>query len=99
MAVTSGQKRAAVELAAIAYTDEVHPANPVRDIGAALKTKIPAAANGPWTLVWGPGEVEGILAYVALASDGTTYALTFRGSLGQLTAHEFFDNWALNAET
>jgi hypothetical protein len=99
MAVSSAQKRAAVELAAITYTDEAQTANRVRDIEAALKTTIPAAANGPWTLVWGPGEVEGILAYVARANDGTTYALAFRGSLGQLAAHEFFDNWALNAET
>jgi hypothetical protein len=98
MAVTSGQKRAAVELAAITYTDEVQTANRVRDIEAGL-TNIPAAANGPWKLVWGPGEVEGILAYVALASDATTYALAFRGSLGELAAHEFLDNWALDGDT
>jgi triacylglycerol lipase len=99
MPVTSGQIRAAVELAAITYTDEAQTANRVRDIEAALQSKIPAAANGPWTLVWGPGEVEGILAYVALAGDGTTYALAFRGSLGQLAAHEFLDNWVVNGET
>ena len=98
MAVTSGEKRAAVELAALAYSDEVNPANRVADIKAGL-AKIPAAANGPWTLAWGPGEVEGILAYVALGSDKKTYALAFRGSLGQLAAHEFVDNWLLNGET
>jgi hypothetical protein len=98
MAVTPAQKRAAVELAAIAYTEEVNPANRVAEIKAAL-AKIPAAANGPWTLVWGPGEVEGILAYVALANDKTTYGLAFRGSLGELMAHEFIDNWLLNGET
>jgi hypothetical protein len=98
MAVTPGQKRAAVDLAALAYSDEVNPTNRVADIKAGL-AKIPAAANGPWTLVWGPGEVEGILAYVALADDKTTYALAFRGSLGEIMAHEFIDNWLLDAET
>ena len=98
MAVTPGEQRAAVELAAIAYTDEVHSQSRARDIAKALQT-IPAAANGPWTLVWGPGEVEGILAYIARANDETTYALAFRGSLGQLAAKEILDNWVLNAET
>ena len=98
MPVTSAQKRAAVELAAIAYSDEVNPANRIADIEAAL-AQIPAAAYGPWTLAWGPGEVEGILAYVALAADKTTYALAFRGSLGEIMAHEFIDNWLLNGET
>lgn len=98
MAVTSAQKRAAVELAAIAYTDEVNPANRVAEIKAAL-AKIPAAANGPWTLAWGPGEVEGILSYVALGADKTTYALAFRGSLSEIMAHEFLDNWLLDGET
>ncbi|HEY0383324.1 MAG TPA: lipase family protein [Candidatus Elarobacter sp.] len=98
MPVTSAQKRAAVDLAALAYTDEVHPANRIADMKAGL-AKIPAAANGPWKLVWGPGEVEGILAYVALAADKTTYGLAFRGSLGEIMAHEFIDNVLLNGET
>lgn len=98
MAVTSGEKRAAVGLSALAYSDEVNPTNRVADIKAGL-AKIPAAANGPWTLVWGPGEVEGILGYVALAADKTTYALAFRGSLTEISAHEFLDNWVLNGET
>lgn len=98
MAVTSAQKRAAVDLAALAYSDEVNPANRVADIKAGL-AKIPAAANGPWTLVWGPGEIEGILGYVALGNDKTQYALAFRGSLGEIMAHEFLDNWLVNAAT
>ena len=98
MDVTPSQKRAAVELAALAYSDEVNPANRVADIKAGL-AKIPAAANGPWTLVWGPGEIEGILGYVALGNDETQYALAFRGSLGEIMAHEFLDNWLVNAAT
>jgi hypothetical protein len=98
MATTPAQQRAAVDLALLAYSDEVNPANRIADIEAGL-AKIPAAANGPWTLVWGPGEVEGILAYVALGADKTTYGLAFRGSLGEILAHEFIDNWLLNGET
>jgi hypothetical protein len=98
MAVTPAQKRAAVDLAALTYLDEVNPTNRIADLKAGL-AKIPAAANGPWTLVWGPGEVEGILAYVALANDKFTYGLAFRGSLSELAAHEFIDNWLLNGET
>jgi hypothetical protein len=98
MAVTPAEQRAAVELAAIAYTDEVHSESRAHDIAKALQL-IPTAANGPWTLVWGPGEVEGILGYVARANDGTTYALAFRGSLAELAAHEILDNWVLNAQT
>ena len=98
MAVTPAQKRAAVDLATIAYTDQVNTASRVADIEAAL-AKIPTAAGGPWTLVWGPGEMEGILAYVALAADKTRYALAFRGSLGEIMAHEFIDTWMLDGET
>jgi hypothetical protein len=98
MAVTPEQKRAAIDLAELTYLDEVNAANRIADLKAGL-AKIPAAANGPWSLVWGPGEVEGILAYVALANDKTTYGLAFRGSLTQLAAHEFIDNWLLNGET
>ena len=98
MAVTPVQKRAAVDLAAITYTDEVNTANRVRDIQAAL-AKIPAGANGPWTLAWGPGEVAGILAYVARSADKKTYGLAFRGTLGEISAHDFIYNWALNGDT
>lgn len=98
MAVTAAQKRAAVDLASLSYLDESNPANRIADIKAGL-AKIPAAANGPWTLVWGPGEVEGILAYVALGHDKTTYALAFRGTLGEIRAHEFVDNWLFNVDT
>ncbi len=98
MAVTPAQKRAAVDLAAITYTDEVNTATRARDIQAAL-AKIPAGANGPWTLAWGPGEVAGILAYVARAADKKTYGLAFRGTLGEISAHDFVYNWALNGDT
>ena len=99
MLSTAAQQRAALELAAIAYTDEVNPGTRVADITNALATAVPAGAGSPWTLAWGPGEVEGILAYVARSSDKSTYALAFRGSLSQLTAHEFVDNWLANINT
>ena len=97
MAVTAAQKRAAVDLAAITYTDEVNTTNRARDIQSAL-AKIPPGANGPWTLVWGPGEVAGILAYVARGAD-RSYALAFRGTLGEISAHDFIYNWVLNGDT
>jgi hypothetical protein len=98
VAVTVGEQRAAVELALLAYADEVDPAKRSADIKAGL-ANISAAASGPWTLVWGPGEVEGILAYVALASDKKTYGLAFRGTLGEIAAHYFVYNWLLDIKT
>src|ERR1700682_3847307 len=98
MAVTASQKRAAIELAVISYIDEASTTNQAADMQKALSTTIPAAANGPWTLVWGPAEVEGILAYVAVGNDNTQYAVVFRGSLSDIHAKEFIDNWVLDVD-
>lgn len=72
-------KTAAAYLAYYAYIDDG------RDIVRASKfveclSKVPAgAANGPWTLCWGPAVNNGTLAYVAKGADGT-YGLAFRGT-------------------
>ncbi|GAC1575171.1 MAG: hypothetical protein NVS3B7_07570 [Candidatus Elarobacter sp.] len=98
MAVTAGQKRAAIGLSIAAYCDEGGSSNQAADMRKALSA-IPAAANGPWKLVWGPASTEGILAYVAVGNDETTYAVAFRGSLTDLDARGFLDNWVVNGDT
>jgi triacylglycerol lipase len=99
MPVTVAQKRAAAELAKIAYRDEANPGPQRGDIAHDL-SQIPAAAHGPWTLVWGPAEMDGILAYVARSNDAKpAHALAFRGSLTELAAHDFLYNWVLNGDT
>ncbi|HEX3469065.1 MAG TPA: lipase family protein [Candidatus Elarobacter sp.] len=88
---------AAIELAAIAYTDETDLSAQRADIEKGLAA-IPAAALGPWTLAWGPATDQGILAFVAQAADKTTYGLAFRGSLDQIVAHDFLRNWLEDAD-
>lgn len=92
---TPQQYWAALELAAISYTDETDAGKQHADMEAALQA-LPAAELGPWTLVWGPATDQGILAYVAQAADKTTYALTIRGSLSQTAAHDFLRNWLVD---
>ncbi len=94
---TPAQYWSAMELAAIAYTDETDPGKQRADIEAALQGLQPAAL-GPWTLSWGPATNQGILAYVAQAADKKTYALAFRGSLSQIVAHDFLRNWFEDAD-
>jgi hypothetical protein len=92
---TPQQYSSAMELAAIAYTDETDPGAQRADIQKALQA-LQAWELGPWTLVWGPATNQGILAYLAQAADKTTYALAFRGSLSQIVAHDFLRNWLDN---
>lgn len=102
MAATSLQIRAGMEFAAIAYTDEQDDVrDPVRqkaDIASALAALYPQI-GGPWRLVWGPANNQGILAYVALGADRKTYALAFRGSLSDVDANGFFKNWICDLDT
>ncbi len=102
MPATSLQIRAAAELAAIAYTDErndtVDPAKQKAGITSALAMLDPQI-GGPWRLAWGPAVNQGVLAYVALSSDRTTYALAFRGSVSPADMAGFFKNWICNADT
>jgi len=72
-------KVAAAYLAYFAYIDDaletVNPGDFVQ-----LLSNVPGgAANGPWTLCWGPSVNDGILGYVAQGADGS-YALAFRGT-------------------
>ncbi len=72
-------KVAAAYLSYFAYIDDaletVNPSDFVQFLG-----NIPAgAANGPWTLCWGPAVNDGVLGYVAQGADGS-YALAFRGT-------------------
>ncbi|WP_375411018.1 hypothetical protein [uncultured Bradyrhizobium sp.] len=72
-------KVAAAYLAYFAYIDDALPVIPASDFKTLL-AKVPAgAANGPWTLRWGPAVNDGILGYVAQGADGS-YALAFRGT-------------------
>jgi triacylglycerol lipase len=92
---TPEQYASAMELAAIAYTDEGNLGAQHGDMQRALQA-LQAWELGPWTLVWGPATNQGILAYVAQAANKTTYALAFRGSLSQIVAPDFLRNWLDN---
>jgi hypothetical protein len=95
---TPAQWWSALELAAIAYTDETNLAQQRADMDAALGALQPAAL-GPWSIVWGPATDQGILAYVARSGGSpSTYALVFRGSLAALDAHDFLRNWLEDAD-
>ncbi len=98
MAATSLQIRAAMELAAIAYTDPTNPPQQKADMAHALAALYPQI-GGPWRIVWGPANNQGVLAYVALAADKKTYALAFRGSLSDVDASGFFKNWICDLDT
>ena len=72
-------KTAAAYLAYFAYIDDALDTVQASDF-VTLLAKVPAgAANGPWTLTWGPAVNDGVLGYVAQGADGT-YALAFRGT-------------------
>lgn len=84
---------AGANLSTAAYAaDTVPPDRLYQTIETALGA-IPASAMGPWTLQWGPVDNDGILAYVAISDDGSTYALAFRGSLTEDDAEGFVENW------
>ncbi len=73
----------AMTLSAIAYADP-------KDIGNQLAN--PRYATGGWDLVWGPGEKEGNLQYLAKSRDGRLYGLAIRGSLFDFSL-AFLENW------
>jgi hypothetical protein len=72
-------KVAAAYLAYYAYIDDAQDTVPASDFVTWLSTIPTGAANGPWTLCWGPGVNNGTLGYVAKGQDGT-YGLAFRGT-------------------
>jgi hypothetical protein len=84
---------AAISLATITYDDEGgDPAKQKIAMSKAL-SKLSAAAEGPWSLKWGPVDNDGILAFVALNSAATRYAIAIRGSLTDEDAPGFISNW------
>ena len=84
---------AAMSLAAITYDDEGGTLAQQKTQMSADLAKLPASADGPWSLVWGPADNDGILAFVALNGARTQYALAIRGSLSDEDAPGFIANW------
>lgn len=72
-------KIAAAYLAYFAYIDDALETVQASDFVTYLANIPAGAANGPWTLCWGPAVNNGILGYVAQGADGG-YALAFRGT-------------------
>jgi len=72
-------KTAAAYLSYFAYIDDALSVVLTSDFTTYLSQVPAGAANGPWTLCWGPAVNDGVLAYVAKGADGS-YALAFRGT-------------------
>jgi hypothetical protein len=88
--INSMTKKAAAQLSIIAYTDENDVGQQRTDMVNALKN-IPADSNGPFTLLWGPANNNGILSYVAQAADGTL-GVAFRGTVSSGGAIDVISN-------
>ena len=84
---------AAMCLATIAYDDEGGTLAQQKLAMSADLSNVPSAAEGPWSLVWGPAANDGILAFVALNAARTQYAVAIRGSLSDEDAPGFIANW------
>lgn len=89
-------KAAAAYLAYFAYIDDALEIVQPSDFKTMLGT-VPASANGPWTLSWGPAVNDGILAYVARGADGS-YGLAFRGTNTDTSVTGTFQNFLDDAE-
>ncbi|NPU12936.1 hypothetical protein HL667_02390 [Bradyrhizobium sp. 83012] len=72
-------KVAAAYLSYFAYIDDALDTVQPGDFTKLLSAVPSGAANGPWSLCWGPAVNNGVLAYVAQGNDGS-YALAFRGT-------------------
>jgi len=90
-------KVAAAYLAYFAYIDDALETVRGSDFANLLKTVPAGAANGPWTLTWGPAVNDGILAYVAQGADGS-YGLAFRGTDTDTSITGAFQNFLADAE-
>jgi hypothetical protein len=80
---------AAVNLSSIAYTDETLDGSPQQkqDIAKALQGLGPQA-QGPWSLIWGPGTNSGNLVYVAVNNAADRIAVAVRGTVSE-------DSWSM----
>jgi hypothetical protein len=90
-------KVAAAYLAYFAYVDDARETVPASDFVTFLTGVPSGAANGPWTLVWGPAVNDGVLGYVARGSDGS-YALAFRGTDVDGSVSGAFENLLADAD-
>lgn len=93
--INNKTKAAAARLAVLAYEGAGN-----LDVAKALiyqKLKsMDADHGGPFELLWGPAQNNGVSGFLAKAADGT-YALAFRGSLTNDTdAVGYVQNWADN---
>jgi hypothetical protein len=93
MAMSGLDPYAAMSLATIAYDEEGGTLAQQKAAMAADLATLPAAAEGPWSLVWGPAANDGILAFVALNAPRSRYAVAIRGSLSDVDAPGFIANW------
>jgi Lipase (class 3) len=90
ISINSTTKRAAAQLAIIAYTDEANATQQRADMAAALAA-LPADSNGPFTLLFGPASSNGVLLYAARGADGTL-AVAFRGTISSGGAIDVVSN-------
>lgn len=88
----SHSPQAAAYLAYIAYTDSAIDTPSAADFTSVL-SQVPAGTgtNGPWSLVWGPAENDGIVLYVAQGADGSL-CLAFRGTNTDEDVTGFYEN-------
>ena len=93
MTTTSSNPYAAISLATITYDDEGGTLAQQKVAMSNDLASLPASAEGPWSLMWGPAANDGILAFVALNADKTRYAVAVRGSLSDEDAPGFIANW------
>ncbi|MEO8713620.1 MAG: hypothetical protein ABI369_01260 [Acetobacteraceae bacterium] len=90
-------KVAAAYLAYFAYIDDALETVRASDFVPLLNAVPAGAANGPWTLAWGPAVNDGILCYVAQGADGT-YGLAFRGTDTDTSITGAFENFLADLE-
>lgn len=90
-------KVAAAYLAYFAYIDDALETVQASDFRTMLGAVPAGAANGPWTLIWGPAVNDGILCYVALGADGTC-GLGIRGTDTDTAITGAFQNFLADAE-
>ena len=93
MTTTTLNPYAAMSLATITYDDEGGTLAQQKVAMGTDLSNLPASADGPWSLVWGPAANDGILAFVALNAAKTQYAVAIRGSLSDKDAPGFISNW------
>ena len=88
---------AAAYLAYFAYIDDALETVSASDFTPLLSAIPGGAANGPWTLCWGPAVNDGVLGYVAKGADGS-YALAFRGTDVDGSVSGAFENLLADAD-